>query len=111
MIALWPSARKELTLCCFTLCRLNSLVFGTGCGIRLYRFLIIAFSSTFKLLYLVYISILSLPPGIMDSLWSLTVAFLGYICRKVSEIGQRITRIPEGLTKIKKSHLKEVSLI
>ena len=45
-------------LCCFTLCRLNSLCFshllsGAGCGIRLYRFLIIAFSFIlqFKFLY------------------------------------------------------------
>ena len=55
-IALWPSAGKELSLghsICVVLIlmpsllyvSLSHLVFGAGCGIRLYRFLIIAFLS------------------------------------------------------------------
>ena len=52
-LALWPSAGEKadflaFPLCCFTLCRLNSCSgFKAGCGIRLYRFLIIAFPPTF----------------------------------------------------------------
>ena len=55
-IALWPSAGKEMSLghfICVVLIVASSLlyvflshlVFGAGCGIRLYRFLIIAFLS------------------------------------------------------------------
>ena len=58
-IALWPSAWKELSLlalhlCCFNFSAvllyvsLSHLVFGARCGIRLYRFLIIAFLSTMQ---------------------------------------------------------------
>ena len=53
-IALWPSSGKEPSLWLF-ICvvlilepsYLSHLVFGAGCGIRLYRVLIIAFLSTF----------------------------------------------------------------
>ena len=49
-IALWPSVGKELSPWLFT-CAVFILVpswleFRAGCGIRLYRFLIIAFLST-----------------------------------------------------------------
>ena len=55
----WTSAGKELIswlsdCAVISLCRLDLFVFlshmmsGEGCGIQLYRFLIIAFSSTMK---------------------------------------------------------------
>ena len=58
-IAWWPSAGKELSpwlsaRVVFISCRLNCMCFfpvrclGAGCGIRLYWFLIIAFSSTLR---------------------------------------------------------------
>ena len=61
-IALWPSVGKELSpwlFTCVVLCfvpfslyvSLSHLVFGAGCGIRLFRFLIIAF---YLLLYPVH---------------------------------------------------------
>ena len=63
-IALWPSAGKELSPWLFTCVvfilvpswlyvSLSHLVFGAGCGIRLYRFLIIAFLYTLP--YLKYV--------------------------------------------------------
>ena len=51
-IPLWSSAAKELSSCCsyFMPSKLYVFLFhlvsSTGCGIRLYRFLIVAFSST-----------------------------------------------------------------
>ena len=64
-IAWWTSAGKELHSCCFTLCRLDFLflsrmVSGEGSGIRLCRFLIIAFSSTLKSFMLAGTSLLIL---------------------------------------------------
>ena len=62
IIALWPSVGERAVplafhLCCFNfspalvVCELyvslSQLVFGAGCGVRLYRFLIIAFLSTY----------------------------------------------------------------
>ena len=62
-IALWPSVGKScpigfsLVLFYFSAVLivgdpLSRLVFGTGCGIRMYRFLIVAFLSSFKMCYL-----------------------------------------------------------